>query len=161
MNKLIPSLLAVALISTSANATESEGSVYVKADMQKLEFNGYSLDVQGITGGYQFNENIALQASYLIGDEYGVDYTAMKLDLVGIAPLNENVALVGEIGLSTYEEDYNNKYYKNYTDTAIHTGVGIMFHTEQVSLTFAYHSYALNDAEIAGTGFGVSLGFKF
>ena len=49
-----------------------------------------------VFGGYHFNRNFALEGAVLAGERDGG--TAFELTAVGVAPLNEHVALYGKLG---------------------------------------------------------------
>jgi len=166
MNKVIPSLLAATLMASSAVAEvvrEADADInykkfYVNAEYQSLDMQGTSIQAKGLTGGYYMTDALAVQVSYLVGDEQGIDLTALNVDLVGKIPFNEFVSLHTEIGFTQYEEEGR---WSTYDDNAVHASVGIAFENDDVAITLAYQTYMFDEYDFNADGFGASIGFKF
>jgi OOP family OmpA-OmpF porin len=96
-------------------------------------------------GGYQFNRNFALEASYsdygsisASGQSFGVpfsvsgDATAFGIAAVGILPLGDRFSLFGKLGLLRSEVDVvaagiGGAFSESESETGLHIGVGVMF----------------------------------
>jgi OmpA-OmpF porin, OOP family len=96
-------------------------------------------------GGYQFNRNFALEASYFdygsvsaSGQTFGVpfnvsgDATAFGIAAVGILPLGDRFSLFGKLGLLNTEIDVTaagigGAFSDSDSETGLHIGVGVMF----------------------------------
>lgn len=96
-------------------------------------------------GGYQFNRNFALEASYFdygsvsaSGQTFGVpfsisgDATAFGVAAVGILPLGNQFSLFGKLGLLSTEVDVaatgvGGAFAESDSETGLHMGVGVMF----------------------------------
>jgi len=95
---------------------------------QETEFEGVSLvsgdDVSlGLRGAFEFNENLALEVSYMaygeaddsFVDDFGdtitneVETSALKVGLKGILPVANGFALVGRLGVARWDYEVTTK----------------------------------------------------
>jgi OOP family OmpA-OmpF porin len=161
MNKLIFALIA-GIASVGAAQAQTAGTAphaYVGvgvASANNITADGYKADAK-IFGGYEFNQNLGLEAGYthfgstdfyrsadgqsVSGSTRGYGtYIAGKYTL----PVNEQFSAYGKLGLAYSQRKYSNSLGMNFndTDTGAYAGVGVQYNlNQQVALTAEYERY--------------------
>ncbi|MCD2519122.1 outer membrane beta-barrel protein [Massilia sp. G4R7] len=107
---------AAALLAASSAFAAQPGTLYVGADVGKTKIDDVSgrATSAGAFIGYNFHQNLAVEAGYRrMGDydvyaagAYGeVDLDAASLSLVGTLPLSGGFSLLGRVGYNRLEAD--------------------------------------------------------
>jgi OOP family OmpA-OmpF porin len=112
---------AFALTGALAAQADTQPGFYVGAGVGTTKVSDNSFDGTGIDdsdtgfkifGGYDFNQNIAVEVSYLdlgeasasdAGDSLSVGVTALTAAAVGRLPLSDMFALYGKLGYASYD----------------------------------------------------------
>jgi opacity protein-like surface antigen len=161
MKKLIFALIAgvAAVGAAQAQTTNTAPRAYVGvgvATADSITVGGYKADAK-IFGGYEFNQNVGIEAGYtnfgstdfsrsangqsVSGSTKGYGtYIAGKYNL----PINEQFSAYGKLGLAYSERKYSNSLGMNYNDhdTGAYAGLGVQYNVKQnVALTAEYERY--------------------
>lgn len=150
---------------------QEQGSFYVGGSFGQAELNGFCDDIRSLVagigtvsscdekdsawklfGGYQFNRNFALEASYFnygeasaSGQTFGVpfritgDASAFGIAAIGILPLANQFSLFGKLGLLRTEVDASaigagGAGADSDSETGLHLGLGVMFNLGRFSI---------------------------
>jgi OmpA-OmpF porin, OOP family len=157
-------LVACAVLAAPSAVLAQDARFYIGGSLGQAEAEGVCDDVRTLVtgigtvsscdekdsawkffGGYQFNRNFALEASYFdygsvsaSGQTFGIpfsvsgDATAFGIAAMGILPLGDRVSLFGKLGLLNTEIDVTaagigGAVSESDSETGLHIGVGVMF----------------------------------
>jgi OOP family OmpA-OmpF porin len=157
-------IVACAVLAVPSAVLAQDARFYIGGSFGQAEANGFCDDLQTIAtgfgsvsscdekdsawkffGGYQFNPNFAVEASYFdygsvsasgqfLGTPISVsgDVSAFGIAALGILPLGNNFSLFGKLGLLRTEVDAAASVLgaagsESEDETGLHFGVGVMF----------------------------------
>jgi OOP family OmpA-OmpF porin len=160
----ITRIVACAVLAVPSEVLAQDARFYVGGGVGQAEAEGFCDDFRTLAigigtvnscdekdsawkffGGYQFNPNFALEASYfdygsvsasgqLLGLPFSVsgDTSAFGIAAVGMLPLGNNFSLFGKLGLLRTEVDVSGSVLgsagsDSEDETGLHFGVGVLF----------------------------------
>ncbi len=156
MKKIASALLLLAAISTPAFAADG-GYVGFKFGSANKSVNTVSETNSswGIFGGFQFNQNVALEVGYTdFGTVAGglIKFTGFDVAAVGTLPINQQFSLFGRLGMASVKEDFSLAGLSA-SRTAPTFGIGGQFNVnQQFGIRLAYDRYAFGDGTIFNQG---------
>lgn len=185
-----------AIAAWPAFAQAQEGSLYVGGSFGQAETNDFCAAMRDVAasfpgtsvtscdekdsawklfGGYQFNRNFALEASYfdygnasasfsVLGTPLGIngDASAFGIAAVGILPLANQFSLFGKVGLLRTEVEISGSGgafadTDSDSETGLHFGVGVMFNLGRFSIRAEWERN--DEAEIDMISLGAQIRF--
>jgi OOP family OmpA-OmpF porin len=181
MNKLVFALIAsiAAVGATQAQTASTAPRAYVGAAVVTADnlAAGYKADAK-IFGGYEFNQNLGLEAGYTNFGSTEFHHSANGQSLSGsikgygayiagkyTLPINEQFSAYGKLGVAYSERKYSNSLGMNFNDrdTGAYAGLGVQYNlNQQVALTAEYERYGKDKnsgAKADVWGVGVKYGF--
>lgn len=173
--KMATTMAAIALTTLSATSSAQDGMGYfgfgvgqAKNDACDAQPSGTSCTdsktVGRIVGGYEFNENFAIEGAYTsLGEgeliaETGpgrakIDGSAFSISAVGSIPLSDSWALFGKAGMSRWDAEasvtdgFGDTYSADDDGNDPVYGLGIKWVEGQYSLRLEYERYELGLAD--------------
>ena len=175
--------MGIALALVSPTAALADGGWFVSAGVGSAElsedFDGFSLDTNStawrLTGGYQFNDYLALEGGYqnfgrfdqdfvIAGEPVAVSLKADGFTLGGRAnlPIGDRFGLFARAGAYFWDGDgdLNGVSVANPEDTNLYIGLGLRFEVgERWSITGDGSRYELEDATSTVFSLGIDVRF--
>ncbi len=169
------SILALALLAgSSAWAEGFYAGAGIGITQVEDEEGGVSFDDNPfgwkIIAGYDFNENFAIEGSYVNSGEAedtvsGIDVeaelTAFTVSAVGLLPLSESATLYGKLGLYSGESEVSAfGLTEDDDESGLTVGGGVRFQTtEQLTLRAEFDWYDTDLDTVWSIGVGFQIGF--
>jgi OOP family OmpA-OmpF porin len=98
--------VAALLAATSFAASAAQGNFYAGADIGSSKFKGYSSDTSvGVFGGYNFNQNVAVELGYRDLGDFGGSVKQTAVSVIGSVPVANKVAVYGRLGFNRLSGD--------------------------------------------------------
>ena len=163
-------LIASSLLVLSTSVVAEGGYIGLSAGQTDIDEDGFDKGTSvAITGGYKFNENFAIEGSYIdLGDSedndapvWTIEADGFNFSAVGIIPVSETIDIFGKVGIfmwdvTAYEDGYGEIGSADGTDLSFGFGAAANF-TDQFSLEFEYQKFDLDDDDASN----ISLGARF
>jgi len=93
---------AILLAATSFAASAAQGNFYIGGDIGSTKFKHYSSDTSvGVFGGYNFNQNVAVELGYRDLGDFGGSIKQTSISVLGSMPVANRVAIYGRLGFNT------------------------------------------------------------
>ena len=99
---------------TGAYGGVSVGSSVVKETSEGITFKGNDF-AWAVWGGYMFNDNFGIEAGWadwgkpddtIEGVKAAIDASGYQVVLLGVLPVNDNIDLLGKVGVAMWESEY-------------------------------------------------------
>lgn len=188
MNRIVCSAILAGCCLSFANVSLAQGYLGGSVGVTKVDEEGFE-DDNGfkITGGYKFNKNFALEASYvdlgefqaedevvevieyLVGEslrEVSVDITGIELSAVGFAPVSDNAAFFARVGIFKWDADVRveTTWYGSGTSTEDGSdpflGAGFYFDiSDRLAFKAEYIRYDAFEGDVDFIGAGLNIKF--
>ena len=170
-------MLKKTLIASSillASAVCSAEGMYIGASVGQTDFGVSGIDdgtTMILTGGYEFNQNYALEVSYVdlgegeddVAPIWTVDASGFNIAGVGTLPINETFDVFGKIGvfvwdLSIDEDGFGEIGSDDGTDLSLGVGIAANF-TEKFGGVLEYQKFDLGGDDVNTLTIGAKLHF--
>ncbi len=93
---------AVLMAAASFAASAAQGNFYAGADIGSSKFKHFSSDTSvGVFGGYNFNQNVAVELGYRDLGDFGGSVKQTAVSVLGSVPVANHVAVYGRLGFNT------------------------------------------------------------
>jgi len=166
------SVLSLALAGATAHAQTGYASASVgQADYDIAEVEFEKSTSFKLTGGYQINENFALEGSYINfgsaeDEEFGlveVESTGINLAAVGTLPINDQFDLFAKAGMLFWDAEASADiigFSAEDDGSDLGFGFGASFNaSEQVSIIAEYEMFEVADEDLNNLSLGVRVNF--
>ena len=166
--------LALATLITASSLAASEGYLGLSVGQTDYDLkNAYSFDHGdsfAISGGYRFNENFALELSYIdLGDGkdnvdpvWTVEVDGFNLAAVGIIPISKQFELFAKVGMFKWDGKVDEKGTGKIADgdgTELSYGAGLAYNlSSQFSIVLEYQVFDFDDGDDADN---ISAGVRY
>ena len=124
---LVAALGAASLTLSSGALAQQTPGWYVGAEVGQVDLEDAEKDTGfRFLGGYQFNRNLAAEASYnMIYDKEGVEITAWELAGVFSFPVANRLSVLGKLGFAMWEGEVEGAEGADGTDLTY--GIGLQY----------------------------------
>lgn len=124
-----------------------------------------------LTGGFQVNENFALEGSYInfgeadddIAPVWTVEATGLNFAAVGILPITEQFGVFGKVGMLFWDAEISEAGFGTFgkdDGSDLGLGFGASFNaTEKVSVIAEYEMFEVADEDLNNLSIGVRVNF--
>lgn len=168
MKKIGPLLTAALFLALTHSAHANPYmSVWVGATNPDASGYGSSSDF-GVLGGYQFSENLAVEAGKrelgdFSDDDGEIKFSSYELAVVGLLPLNDTFGLYARLGYLDWKVDVSgtSSDYKDEDDgNEVIYGAGFLIKAiDQGNIKFEYSEYDIDSVTIGYVGAGFEIHF--
>lgn len=163
-------ILGLAFATTSAMAEGFYGGAGIGLTQIEEEEDGVSFDDSPfgwrILAGYDFNENFAVEGSYvnsgeaedtLFGEDIEVEMTAFTFSVVGLLPVSDAMSLFGKLGYYSGEQEITvDGFTLDEDEDGFAAGAGVRFNTSDnfaIRGEFDWFDTELDEVWSIGVGF--------
>ncbi len=171
------SLMATTVISMALSSAmaHAQGG-YASASIGQADYDVPDVEFEKstsfkLTGGYQINENFALEGSFInFGSaedkEFGlveIEGTGINMAAVGILPINDQFDLFAKAGMLFWDVEARAdiiNFYAEDDGSDLSVGVGAAFNaSKQVSIIAEYEMFEVADEDLNNLSLGIRVNF--